>query len=75
MRGISIAPDTDFNFENDYPVFKHGDKIFIMRVYANDNHAVCYEMGKPGLAVYDSRDFEFIGWLNDVKDEYAEYFV
>jgi len=75
MKRILIAPDTDFSFENDFPVFKEADKIFVMKIYANDNNAVCYEMGKPGICVYNSRDFEFIGWLNDVKDDYAEYFV
>ena len=75
MKGIAIAPDTDFSFEKDYPVFKTSDKFFIMKIYSNDTYAVCYEVGKPNIAVYNTKHFEFVNWLKPFKQENAQYFI
>ena len=75
MKGISFKPNTNFYNELDYPVFKNHDKLFVMEVYANDNSAVCHELRNGHKALYGIRDFEFIGWLEDIRNKNPEYFV
>ena len=76
MKGIHIAPNTDFSYEDDYPLFKdENNKIVVMRNYISDYNTVVSYFPSESVKLISSEELTFFYWLKEFKEINPEYFV
>jgi len=76
MRSISIIPDTDFYFEEDYPLFLNEESNLIKLLVYTSNEMCSASYYVDSIAkIMPFKDLTFLCWEKELKEKYPEYVI